>query len=500
MKFCLQKLAIGLSAAFLLVSTFESGAFALLGPVQPWMQTTNGVFFLGDIGGPMCISNEYRWNVPVVTYGFDQSFLDFFGSNGVAAVESAMQTLNDLPPASQIVLTNYPFNSQAENFAAAARSLYDLKSETLSLLLEHMGLAEPTRYIFVLKQWNPVFISDPSESQWPDGTIPNYIVQRNFDPQTFAASHYVNNALYSAIVSVQGNQNDVVSFAVDPLDVNTAVADFESNAGDFYPGLTYDDVGGLAYLLSTNNVNYETLLPGVAGIGTNANSFVNGAWRPGVDKITFIPQPVGSQSGAFLPTTNCFTDRYVTNGVLEQQQMARVISQPDFIFCAGDVTSSVPTIPFFTRTGTTNWLNNAAANGNTNGSGPGVIQPQVQIVFNKLGQQFASFGSTSDEQVFNQSQFWASFDASTNAPVIYPIPQTGINQMTIRMWLWFVGKTQKDFEWKPTSAAGSQFTLQTSTNLASWINLFTVTNDGSVCTYFNVNPASPSRFYRLIQQ
>jgi hypothetical protein len=484
MKFSLQKIAIALSATFLIVSTVESGAFALLGPVQPWMQMTNGVIQPGDIGGPMCISNEYRWNVPVVTYGFDQSFLDYFGSNGVAAVESAIQTLNDLPPASQIVLSNYPFDSQQINFTAQSQNLYDLKSETLSLLLEQMGLAQPTRYVFLLKQWNPT-----------------NIVQRNFDPQTLAASPYVNGTFYFYNISSQGNQHSVNPFAVDPFDETyTAVADFNLNAGGFYTGLTYDDVGGLAYLLSTNNVNYENLLPDVSGTGANSNSFVNGAWRSGMDKITFIPQPVDSQSGAFLPTTNYFTDSYIINGILQQQQMARVISQPDFLFSAGDVTLGIPAMPFFTRTGTTNWLNNAAANGNTNGAGPGVIQPQVQIVFNKLGQQFVSAGNISDEQVFDQSQVWASFDNSINAPVTYPISQAVTNQMTVRMWLWFVGKTQKDFEWKPTSASCSQFTLQTSTNLASWINLFTVTNDSSVCTYFNDNPASPSRFYRLIQQ
>lgn len=484
MKFRLRKIAIGLGVMCLIFSTIESEAFALLGPIQPWMQTTNGVIFPGDIGGPMCLSNEYRWNVPVVTYGFDKSFLDFFGSNGVAAVKSAIQILNDLPPASQMVPSNYPFDSQRMNFAAQAQNLYDLKSETLSLLLEQMGLAQPTRYVFVLKQWNPT-----------------NIVQRNFDPQTLAASPYVNGTFYSYDISSQGNQHSVNPFAVDLFaEIYTAVADFNLNAGGFYSGLTYDDVGGLAYLLSTNNVNYENLLPGVLGTGANANSFVSGAWRPGVGKITFIPQSVDSQSGVFLPTTNYFTDSYITNGIMQQQQMARVISQPDFLFSASDVTLGIPAVPFFTRTGTTNWLNNTAANGNNNGAGPGVIQPQVQIVFNKLGRQFISADNISDEQTFDQSQVWASFDNSINAPVTYPIPQTGTNQMTIRMWLWFVRKTQKNFEWKPTSAAGSQFTLQTSPNLASWINLFTVTNDGSVCTYFNDNPASPSRFYRLIQQ
>src|SRR6266404_4804702 len=76
--------------------------FALLGPYMNWMAQTNGYRQPGDIGGPMDIGEGYRWNVPVVTYGFDQSFVDYFGSNGVAAVESAIQVLNDLPPASTI--------------------------------------------------------------------------------------------------------------------------------------------------------------------------------------------------------------------------------------------------------------------------------------------------------------------------------------------------------------------------------------------------------------
>ena len=56
------------------------------------------------------------------------------------------------------------------------------------------------------------------------------------------------------------------------------------------------------------------------------------------------------------------------------------------------------------------------------------------------------------------------------------------------------------FVWKPTSATGAQFTLQTSTDMTAWTNLFTVANYGSVCTYFNYSPTAPSRFYRLVRQ
>lgn len=498
----------------------ESGAFALLGPFESWMTTTNGFnpSDEGDIGGPMCISNGYRWNVPVVTYGFDQSFMDYFGTNGVAAVEGAIQILNNLPPASQIVLTNFPFETENDNYEAQSESLNDLKSEALSLLLEHMGLTQPTRYVYVLRQWNPV-LTDNSEA-YDNGILlfevfgdplggtnilSGFVVPRNYDPQSLSASPYVNETAYNGNILYFSPSDALIEpLAVDPLaNTDSAVADNSLGAGVFYNGLTRDDVGGLAYLLSTNNVNYETLISGVAGDGTNANSFVNGAWRPGVDKITYIPQPVDSQSGAFLPTTNCYTDSFITNGVVAQQQLARVISQPDFLFSAGDVTSGSYTgVPSYTRTGTTNWMNNATANGNTNGAGPGVIQPQVQIVFNKLGREFVPI---SDEQVSDYSQYfgsWGSFDASTNSPVVYPIPQTGTNQITVRMWLLFGAQfqNQKSFAWKPSSLSGTPFAFQTSTNLSNWVTIFSVTNNGSVSTYLNSNPSSTSRFYRLIPQ
>ena len=505
--FAAMCLVFGLSAS-------NVQAFSLLGPFESWMEETNGLRQPSDIGGPMDITNEYRWNVPVVTYGFDQSFLDYFGSNGVAAVSNAIQILNNLPPASQTTPASYPFNSQNYNLTAQTENLYDLKSETLSLLLEQMGLAQPTRYIFVLRQWSPQFIplspnAFTGELDWESWAYPDFIAQRNFDPMTFESSHYVNGTLYTAYLVTEGNQNFIETTPVDPFAaIDTAVADNTLSAGGFFTGLTEDDVGGLCYLLSTNNVNYETLLPGVSGVGVNSNSFVNGAWRPGIDKITFVPQPVNSQSGAFLPTTNYFTDSYITNGVLKQQQMARAISQPDFLFCAGDVdaNSKEPSISFGSRTGTTNWINNAALNGNQTEAGPGIIQPQIQIAFNKLGLQFDGGGNIPDDAPLTYEsirQSFGSFDSSTNVPIIYPAPQSGTNQFTVRMWLemgtppsW----STTSFKWKPTSAPGAQFLFQTSTNLTDWITLATNSNDGSVTTYFLNNPKSPTRFYRLVPQ
>lgn len=504
MQYTFRPLAVVLGVAIVTGSTVNADAFALLGPVQPWMQASNGVLLPSDIGGPMPIGSGYRWNVPVLTYGFDQSFLDFFGTNGVAAVESAIQIVNNLPPASQIVVQSYPIASLHENFTAQAQSLCDLKSQTLSLLIEHLGLAEPARSIYVLQQWNPILANLTSlPLDVFDGTsVADYVIVRNYDPQSLHPSFYVNKTSYGCMVVVGNGQNKIVAYT-DALDgpAYAAAAEFGSTiqyTGWFYSGLTYDDVGGLAYLLSTNNINYETLLPGVVGVGANSISYVNGAWRPGVDKITFIPQLLDPNSGAFLPTTNLFTDHYVTNGIVEQQQLARIIAKPDFMFSAGDVTPGAPEFSFVPRTGTANWLNNSVKNGNTNGAGPGVIQPPVQIAFTKLGRYFENDGYGSEDHVVETSQFWGSFDASTNVPVSYPITQAGTTQLIVHLWL--LGDIRGDFVWNQSSLAGEQFALQTSTDLASWTTLFVLTNNGSVCDYYNDNPASLSRFYRLIPQ
>lgn len=160
-----RKLCIIQTAVLLALSVAPLGAFSLLGPYASWMDQTLSYKQPADIGGPMGINEEYRWNVPIVTYAFDQSFLDYFGSNGVAAVEQAIGIINALPPASGIELTNFPLSSRAMNFAAEAQYQYDLKTATLGLLLEQMGLAQSPRHVFAPRRfdWN---FSCPTPNQF----------------------------------------------------------------------------------------------------------------------------------------------------------------------------------------------------------------------------------------------------------------------------------------------------------------------------------------------
>ncbi len=472
------------------LSTLNVRAFSLLGPFESWMTVTNG-FYPSDedeIGGPMCISNEYRWNVPVVTYGFDQSFLNYFGTNGVAAVESAIGVLNNLSPASQIDPSSYATDTTFFNYAAQSQGLLDLKSETLFLLVEHLGLDAPNVGVFTLKDF-----------WFTNGVINGDVLQRNFDPFTDLPSNYVDDTLltYQLGYSISGGETNAWAsvFPADLLDSDpTTVADAVPETGAFFGGLTRDDVGGLRYLLSTNNVNYETLLPDVRGV--NAGSFVNGAWRPGIDKITFVLQPIDFSSGAFLPMTNQFTDTYITNGQVMQQQLERVTTQPDFLFCATNLAVSSDWI---SRTGTTNWINNAALNGNPSQAGPGIIPPPVKIIFNKLGPMWISLRGSPDNSAYEETERWGTFDGSTNLPITYPQSQTTTNQTPVRLTLMMSG-TPFEYSWLPIGAAGANFDFQTSTNLIDWTTLFVIPNDGSINSYFNENPSSAQRFYRIVAQ
>lgn len=296
-------LALSLSAR-----VHRASAFALLGPFAPWM-TAQLSYQDGDsIGGPMEIGQGYRWNVPIITYDFDQSFQDYFGPKGVAAVENAIKILNDLPPTSTINLTNYPLNGPGINYSAQSQSLVDMKSMALTLLVEQMGLAQPTRFTYCLTNFS--FSDIPLGSySWFDYTN---VAMRNYDSVTLEPSPLVDGILYwGAALAIDGLEYyyyytyqptpifaDVIPITAEGYGT-IAVADgepsgpyFDSSAlyysaGTFYTGLTRDDVGGLRYLLNTNNVALESLLPGVKGAGIDRVHFVNRAHRPGINKSLF---------------------------------------------------------------------------------------------------------------------------------------------------------------------------------------------------------------------
>ena len=469
--------------AAVVASAATAYAFSLLGPssaegnaAKDWQVREIGYDLAGDIGGPMTLGEAYRWNIPIVNYAFDQSFINYFGSNGMAAVDRAFAILNGLPPAS--LITNdgtslfingqrIPTDTKRVNFEAQALGLLDVKSFALSLLLEELGLALPERFVFTLRGRNVRTVNNV--------TFTNYLtIKLNYDPITLQPSSFVNDTLYSyeivdPIRAIGGDYASAIEFPVDPLQfAYTSVASGIGNndldsplgfvgsglfSGEFYTGLTHDDVGALRFLLSTNNLANETLLPDVVGgrptttggspwapflgltnfffVGTNfffntnifgTNNLIVQGLRPGVNKIQFRKVAYDSLVGStFVTVTNQYTDTVISNSQPVIQPVERALNQPDILFLARDIGLANGVVPWLIeRTTTASWINNDAINGNANQGGPGVIPPRVDITFTDILPYF--FNSTPPPFLGEPfgSIFWGSFDGTTNAPVIFP--------------------------------------------------------------------------------
>lgn len=491
-----MKILRGVCVAFLMAAN-ACQAFSLLGPYEDWMQRTNGFRDMVDIGGSVTLHEEYRWNVPVLTYAFDQTFLDYFGSNGVVAVEQAIQKLNDLPTSTTLNPDSYPLNTTQENFSAQALGLIDLKSHTLHLLLEQMGLAQPTPNVFTLRTWDNGFLTTPCEFDWGAGVVGQLVYERNYDPVSLVPSHYVNGTQLSGCVHASGPSNtanfraSVEEYAIDPLALRqTAVADLALRKGIFHTGLTRDDVGALRYLLSSNNINFEALLPGITGPAGHTNQ----ALRLGVEKVVFVRPDYDAIVGQFVvPLTNQYTDFYLSNGIVIAQQLHRVVHQPDLLFAVKDLGFNFLGFPFVARTGTTNWLNcatNAAANG------PGIIRPQIVINFPPVGSTIWTFDDYGDDFFQDVTYRWGSFDLTTNPPVIYPtIP---IGDSRVRLQFIKANELRESFVWRVLGAPNSLL-LQTSTNLVTWTTVTTTGNEGSIVQWYH-SISGERKYFRVQPQ
>ncbi|MBM3833919.1 MAG: hypothetical protein FJ403_11745 [Verrucomicrobia bacterium] len=482
-----------LSVLFLAaVAMPEAKAFSLGGPIDTTWQTPQIGYGLApeDIVGPMNLGEEYRWNTPTIVYAFDSSFLDYFGQEGVNAVEAAVQVINALPPFSAMSadLSEFPLDTRRFNHRATALGIRDMKSWALSMLLEALGLAAPERWVYSLR----ALVTDGN------GIAGAITIRRNFDPVTLLPSSYVNGTLYTYAIGPISTvpEFDATEVTVDPLAPSVtsvaALAALESllagppgfrtdfrgagtliNPGLFYTGLTRDDVGGLRYLYRTSNHNVENVssnavsalgagggntigstvawLPvpgsqaagqqqqpggvggqqpggvgqpggGLGGVGTTTNALVDVALRPGVDKITLIRANFDSIIGATFSNVVVYTDIIITNGVVRQQLARRVLTQPDILFSAADLGLINNINPVLIDRDIA-YQNNSTLNSirPTPLSGPGVINPRVEIAFGKLGPFLQNFplGGFREEQAI-RGLIWGSFDGTTNAPIVFP--------------------------------------------------------------------------------
>lgn len=138
------------------------------------------------------------------------------------------------------------------------------------------------------------------------------------------------------------------------------------------------------------------------------------------------PQP---GAGRYAPMSYTYEDTYITNQTVQHQKLTRTVARPDITFTVQDMD-----FPHYVRmTGTSNWVNNGAASQ----QGPGVIQPPIEIAFNHIGPS-AIFGSETYPAPYppmNAYNMWASYDRSTNAPVVYPVSLGKAKSTKFYIWL-----------------------------------------------------------------
>jgi len=442
----------------------------------------------------MELNESYRWNVPVVTYGFDEEFINYFGEGGIQEVEKAVAILNGLPPASQIDLANSPLEAWRENEVAAALGILDLKSAALDALLEQFGLTDPIRFTWTLHE------------RLVDQSGTNFVViQRNFDPETREASSTVNGEEYSyALFPAVGSGTNVFADAVEesaiipsPMPLSFPVAGARIQAGLFCETLSRDDVAGLRFLLSSENRKVERLLEGVTSGPGNTNAVVDTASRPGVEKIQLIR--LASKPGGFEALTNVFTDTYFDHGLLQTQQLQRVITTPDILFSARDfgvkflISTNFPLSLYsddlWSRTDAGHWQNNAQLNGNSSGSGPGIIRPGAQITFSEMG-RYSGLGG-----VYNLLDYWGAFDELSDM-VAYS-GQTLASTATVSTTL-SRDAGQPVLVWKFVCRGSANYIIQASDDLTHWVTVDNVISpDIGVLTY-SYPAVGEARYVRAI--
>lgn len=274
--------------------TWTSSAFSLLGPFDTW-QTP----FLGynprnfDLGGPKFLGEEWRWGLSEITYGFDQSFIDWFGTNGIKAVDDAFAAYNreltNLSGLTTADLLAKPAQTRRVNVTAAALSLIDLKTVTMGMIAEQLGLATADRWVWALR----ARALTPPITNW-------LVVPFNYDPITLKPSPYINGIRYTYHIESFPGVNftgidfeDAVEALVDQTQrpyagaVSSLVGDnpftMVDLVGEFFPSLTRDDIGGLKYIYERENVNREDVPANTFQVVTDtAVQFI-----PGLDAYSF---------------------------------------------------------------------------------------------------------------------------------------------------------------------------------------------------------------------
>ena len=475
---------VWLSMLVSVLVTNDMHGFALAGKLEDWMQQSNGFPRKWAVRGPADINQEYRWNVPVITYGFDKSFKDYFDDAATNAIAEAVEIINDLPAASELNLQDFASYTLTHNFAT--NNPYDLKSFALSSLLNQLGLDNPFQAMYLITHWDAelwtyaIFVSSVIE-RFPEEEL-DWLEKRNYDPESLKPSTSINDCLFVGEILSSQDMMLTQPYTVDPTGFSSTVAAMNLDYGAIYEGLTKDDVGGLRYLYNPTNINFETLLPGVRSSDPEGAPLINGAWRPGVNKITLVPHPTDPATGEWLSWTNTYLDVILENGSLRTQQVARVATSPDVLFKVSELLS----------TGTDRWKSHAIENNRPAGRGPGIIVPAAEINIEPFACEF--FSGASSSQVYTCQ--WASLQPGSG-PVI-PLRRNPASTTELAVEFELTGRTPAStIRWVVPALVGKEVQLQVSTNLVDWSTLQHFTYGGDRLRWIHTGTEN-KQFFRVI--
>lgn len=433
--------------------------FSLSGPLAPWM--TPDIGFDGA-AGPMNIGAGYRWNTPVITYDFDDTFKNYFGVRGMAAVEDAIAAV-EAGFGGDVVTS--PLDVMRLNPTAQAEGVRDLKSLTMAILLEQAGLANAVKHAYVLRA-----VAITTETT-------NYqVVQRNFDPITFAPSDAVNESRLGFVAGPVPGGYDAIEFPISQAEgINRGVAGTALAPGEYARGLSRDDVGGLHYLYRTNSFRLELPPPNVQAV---EGAIVEAALRPGVGKVRFVRHAPPGVIATNYARTITFNDVYVENGLAKTQALQRVLFGPDILFKAEDLGVDINGSPHVYARTLGPYGNNSELNG-ASGEGPGQIVPYGIVSFSNMPVSPTALS------------MWGSFDQGGGFYLFNPLEQAPLPKLEL------VSQSESSVSLKLTGIR-RRYTIRASSDFVSWTNVTTVSNVVTTTIEAPVTSGGPI-FYRAVE-
>jgi hypothetical protein len=423
---------------------------------------TPDIGFDGTIA-PMNIGAGYRWNAPVITYDFDDSFKNFFGVRGMAAVEEAIAAVE---AGFETDVATAPTDVIRLNITAQAEEVRDLKSLTMTILLEQAGLANAVKHTYVLRG-----VAVAAEAT-------NYqVVQRNFDPFTYAPSDSVNGSALGFVAGPISGGFDALEYPINQAEaIHRGVAGSVLAPGEYARGLSRDDVGGLRYLYATNSFRMELPPPNVQPV---QGPLVEAALRPGVGRIQFVRHaPPGVIATNYVRTIP-FNDVYVQNGMTKTQALERIVYGPDILFKADDLGPDMTGQPNVSARTLGPWRNHSQLNG-AEGEGPGT----TTIAYNLISFSKDSVSPTA------QSLF-GTFDQGGGYYLFNPLDQAPLPKLEL------LSRSDSGVTLK-LSGIRRKYTIRASSDLVSWTNVTTVSNVVTTTIEATVTDGG-AMFYRAVE-